>query len=146
MLNLRSALVLTAAALCLWGLFSLLSSLKEPGLLRSRKAAVVKGCEVMDSADTRRICQPLFCQKALIDAKLAAWDASFTAREQRTSAADARFVVITGTLADTAHVTPQPFGCLLEGHAIRALELMNAAATEDFLQAVDDEPERFIRP
>src|SRR5262245_35473591 len=98
MLNLRSGLVLTAAALCLWALYSLLSSLKEPGLLRSPKAAVLKGCDVLTDAEIRHACVPLLCQKALLDSKLVPWDARFTLQVQRPSAADAQFDVVTGQI------------------------------------------------
>lgn len=69
MLSFRLVLVTAAAGLCLWGLFSLLDNLKEPGLLRSETAIVVKGCDTLDSEETRRLCPPLLCQKALFDAK-----------------------------------------------------------------------------
>jgi hypothetical protein len=70
MLSLRLAIVTAAAGLCLWGLFSLLDSLQEPGLLRSAKATIVKGCDSLESAQAAQSCPPLFCQKALLDAKL----------------------------------------------------------------------------
>lgn len=68
MLSLRFAIVTAAAGLCLWGLFSLLDSLQEPGLLRSAKAIVVKGCDSPESQATAP-CPALFCQKALLETK-----------------------------------------------------------------------------
>jgi hypothetical protein len=65
------------AALCLWGLFSLLDSLKEPGLLRTEKATVVKGCDSLDSDEARQMCPGLFCQKAALDARVAPLRATF---------------------------------------------------------------------
>ncbi len=68
MLPIRLGIFTGVAALCLWGLFSLLDSLKEPGLLRTEKATVVKGCDSLDSEEAREMCPALFCQKALLDA------------------------------------------------------------------------------
>lgn len=62
-------LTVIAAGIALWGLFSLLDNLNEPGLLRSAERAVVKGCEALDSEESGKLCPPLFCQKALFDAK-----------------------------------------------------------------------------
>lgn len=69
MLSFRMILTVIAAGLCLWGLFSLLDNLNEPGLLRSEDRAVVKGCDSLDSEETLQACPPLLCQKALFDAK-----------------------------------------------------------------------------
>jgi len=77
MLPLRLGIVTAAAALCLWGLFSLLDSLREPGLLRSSKAIVVKGCESLQNEPARQQCPALFCEKALLDAKLLPLQAQF---------------------------------------------------------------------
>jgi hypothetical protein len=70
MLPLRLGVVAGLSAISLWGLFSLLDSLNEPGLLRTDKAAVVKGCDSLDSKEAREQCPSFFCQKALIDAKI----------------------------------------------------------------------------
>lgn len=77
MLPIRLGIVTAVAALCLCGLFSLLDSLKEPGLLRSDKAVVVKGCDALDSDETRQQCPALFCEKALLDAKTVPRQARF---------------------------------------------------------------------
>ena len=66
----RLGVVAGLSAISLWGLFSLLDSLNEPGLLRTDKAAVVKGCDSMESQQAREECPAFFCQKALIDAKV----------------------------------------------------------------------------
>ena len=66
----RLGVVAGLSAISLWGLFSLLDSLNEPGLLRTDKAAVVKGCDSMESQQAREECPSFFCQKALIDAKV----------------------------------------------------------------------------
>jgi hypothetical protein len=77
MLSFRLALVTVAAGFCLWGLFSLLDSLKEPGLLRSAKATVVKGCDVMNDPQSQQLCPPLLCQKALIDSRVLPYQSEF---------------------------------------------------------------------
>ncbi|HEY6644233.1 hypothetical protein [Povalibacter sp.] len=77
MLPFRLGIFVGVAALCLWGLFSLLDSLKEPGLLRTDKATVVKGCDSLDSNEAQQQCPVLFCQKALLDAKQAPLQAAF---------------------------------------------------------------------
>lgn len=60
-------------SICLWGLFSLLDNLKEPGLLRTEKGVIVKGCGTLDAHDEApRLCPQFLCQKALVDRKLAA--------------------------------------------------------------------------
>jgi len=66
------------AGIAFWGLFQLLDNLKEPGLLRTTKAAAVKGCGSLDDhKDAPRLCPQFLCQKALIDRKLAALDSRF---------------------------------------------------------------------
>lgn len=77
MMPFRLGIFAGVAALCLWGLFSLLDSLQEPGLLRTEKAIVVKGCDPIESDQAREQCPALLCQKALLDAKLAPLNATF---------------------------------------------------------------------
>lgn len=66
MLSIRLAVVTAIAGLCLWGLFSLLDNLSEPGLLRTAKAVVVKGCEAPRASD-RDLCAQLRCEKSLLE-------------------------------------------------------------------------------
>lgn len=66
----RVGVVAGLCAISLWGLFSLLDSLSEPGLLRTDKAVVVKGCDSLESPKAREQCPAFFCQKALIDANI----------------------------------------------------------------------------
>ena len=77
MLPIRLGIFTGVAALCLWGLFSLLDSLKEPGLLRTEKPTVVKGCDSLDSDEAMQQCPALFCQKALLDARVVPLQAVF---------------------------------------------------------------------
>lgn len=69
MLSLRLAIFAALSAVALWGLFSLLDTLREPELLRSPRAVVVKGCDPIESEQAARLCPQLFCQKSLLDAR-----------------------------------------------------------------------------
>lgn len=93
MLPFRLATVTAAAALCLWSLFALLDHLNEPGILRSERTAVVKGCERLDNAITQRQCPPLLCQKALIDHRVLPLHTNVRLVELKTSAQE-RLVVL----------------------------------------------------
>lgn len=141
MLNLRSGLVLTAAALCLWALYSLLSSLKEPGLLRSQKAAVLKGCDALTDAEIRHTCVPLICQKALLDAKLVPWDAKFTVQSHRASTADAQYELLIGQVDPTALSQANSFACLIRGPQVLARELADSEQLQEFIRAADEAPQ-----
>jgi hypothetical protein len=66
-LSLRFVIFAAVSGIALWGLFSLLDMLREPELLRSAKAIVVKGCEPMESEQARQRCPQLFCQKFLLE-------------------------------------------------------------------------------
>ena len=67
MLSLRLVIFGGLFGIALWGLFSLLGNLREPQLLRSEKAILVKGCEPMESEQARQLCPQLYCQKFLLD-------------------------------------------------------------------------------
>jgi hypothetical protein len=69
-LSLRLVIFAALSGVALWGLFSLLDNLREPELLRSPKAVVVKGCNPIESDDAVRLCPQLICQKALLDARI----------------------------------------------------------------------------
>jgi hypothetical protein len=140
MLNLRSGLVLTAAALCLWALYSLLTSLKEPGLLRSQKAAALKGCDVLNDVEVRRACVPLICEKALLDAKLVPWDARFTVQLHRASVADPQFELVTGQVNATAQSNANGFACLVRDAQVSARQLADEQQLDAFIRAADEAP------
>lgn len=110
MLSFRLGIFTGVAALCLWGLFSLLDSLNEPGLLRTEKVSVVKGCDPIDSDEARQQCPALFCQKALLDAKLAPLDAKFEFTIDRTGSETRLIAGIARTASDSPHVS-----CELQG-------------------------------
>lgn len=109
MLSLRIIIVAGLAGIAFWGLFQLLDNLKEPGLLRTDKAIVVKGCDSLDDhADAPRLCPQFLCQKAVLDRRLVPRDAQFTMNVDETLEGQ-RFVG--GTVAATG----QTFECIMSG-------------------------------
>jgi hypothetical protein len=122
MLPIRLGIVTAIAALCLWGLFSLLDSLKEPGLLRSAKAVVVKGCDALDSDETRQQCPALFCEKALLDAKVVPLQATF---EIAAEEGDLSQRTIAGRATNGA--VSVEFQCELNGTAVVSAEIVAPA-------------------
>ena len=122
MLPLRLAIVTVIAGICLWGLFSLLGTLKEPALLRSAKATAVKGCDNPDSADAMERCSALFCEKALIDRALVDRRTRFEITLDRH---DPRQRLIAGNALTDAG-KGKPFACLLEGRHVVAARLLDA--------------------
>lgn len=85
MLALRFALFGSLGAIALWGLFSLLDNLKEPELLRSTRAIVLKGCDPVESDEARALCAALRCQKALLESKSVPLSTRFDVEVQRAS-------------------------------------------------------------
>ena len=127
MLPIRLGVVAGIAAVSLWGLFSLLESLKEPGLLRTEKATVVKGCEKPDSDEEHDQCASLFCQKALLDARVMPLDARFELKSNERYEDGVR--VITGQVAANG-VTLQLM-CDMQGmKVVEAGELIDEESTE----------------
>ena len=102
-------IVAGVAGICLWGLFSLLDNLKEPGLLRTTKGIAVKGCSSLDGhADAPKLCPSLLCQKALVDRKLVKLDDPI---EIANDATDGASRVITAVISGTT----QQFECVVDG-------------------------------
>jgi hypothetical protein len=66
MLSVRLAVLTAIAGVCLWGLFSLLDTLNAPGLLRTEKAVVLKGCDAPGTGE-RDLCAQLRCQKSVLE-------------------------------------------------------------------------------
>lgn len=111
MLSFRLMLTIVAAGIALWGLFSLLDNLSEPGLLRSADRAVVKGCEALDSEEKEASCPPLLCQQALFNAK------SFSQRSALSVTADRsrsgqRLIAVSAT--DGPGASPMQFVCVMK--------------------------------
>jgi hypothetical protein len=127
MLPVRLGVVTAIAALCLWGLFSLLDSLQEPGLLRSDKAVVVKGCDTLESDQAKRECPALLCEKALIDAKQVPLSARFQISINRE---DEGVRLIGGDVNGSAQ-PPTYFICEVRGNRVEDARLVERAELDE---------------
>ena len=127
MLPVRLGVVTAVAALCLWGLFSLLDSLQEPGLLRSTKAVVIKGCDALDSDQARHECPALFCEKALLDAKQLPLTVRFEVTVQKKRDGD----TLIGGRAIDKHAAAQYFLCELRANKLMQADLVDSATLDD---------------
>lgn len=108
------------AGICLWGLSTLLDSLKEPGLLRTQNGIAVKGCASLDThKDSPRLCPSLLCQKALVDRKLVGLQDKVEIAKEATAEGER---VIAGRFADKG----QHFVCVVSGVAVKRAELISA--------------------
>ena len=137
MLSLRLAIILSLSGVALWGLFSLLENLREPELLRSAKVVVVKGCDPIETDEARRMCPQLFCQKALLDARVVPLQSSFeTTLDRRTPARQ-----LIGGMTRVAGWAPAPYACVLEhgkvvsARSVDAAELDTLASEEEAWEA-----------
>jgi hypothetical protein len=126
-LSLRLAIFAALFGIALWGLFSLLGNLREPQLLRSDKAILVKGCEKMETEPARTVCPQLFCQKFLLDGRSVPRRSQFKVTVD-THAADEH--LIGGVVQSGAADSQQRFACVLSGHKVTAGQLVDAAHLE----------------
>lgn len=126
MLGLRFFIFASLAGICLWGLFSLLENLREPELLRSPKATVVKGCDPIETTEAARLCPQFFCQKALLDAQLVPRSTRFEVTIQRKSN-DAE--LIGGTLIGGAEPNGN-FACVLSGGIVTGKRILSSSDLE----------------
>ena len=131
MLSFRLVLVTIAAGLCLWSLFSLLDNLSEPGLLRSEKAAVVKGCDQLNNEETQRLCPPLLCQKALIDSKAIEPRTDSRVVTDRSSDSERLITVTLGAASDAS--ARAEFVCVMQRDKVL---LARRAAAEEIEAAI----------
>jgi hypothetical protein len=126
MLSFRLVIVTAAAGVALWGLFSLLDTLREPGLLRTDKSTAIKGCELLDSAETRTVCPQLFCQKAVIEARLVSYKTRFAVTVDKEDGEGNR--LIGGTMSGRAPDDPAAcFACVLENSRVVAVKVTSRA-------------------
>jgi hypothetical protein len=110
------------AGICLWGLFELLDSLKEPGLLRTARGVVVKGCDRLDAhEDAPKLCPSFLCQKALVDRKLLSSDVRVEVTRDSAHESDR---VIEGRVVGTQ----QAFECVVSGVKVTEAALVEPAA------------------
>ena len=129
MLALRFALIGSLGAIALWGLFSLLDNLKEPELLRSERAVILKGCDPMETQEAKQRCPGLRCEKALLDAKLVPLRATLEVQDERIAAND-RLVI--GSAISTSQPA-QEFACVLEGDQVTSVQLLSPEEIEELL-------------
>jgi len=131
MLPLRTAIFAAIAAVSLWALFSLLDNLREPGLLRSDKAVVVKGC---DSRDLAPVCFQLLCQKALLDSKHVVLNAKFEGMTER-RAGNRRLVLGRAVSDQDTH----DFACVMRGARVLEARTVEPEEVEGLLDAEPDD-------
>ena len=123
MLTLRFFMLASLAGICLWGLLSLLENLREPELLRSPKAVVVKGCDRLETPEAVRVCPQLLCQKALLESNEVARSTRFEVTLQRK--ANATELIGGNVLADTE--ANRHFACVLENGVIKTKGIVSSA-------------------
>jgi hypothetical protein len=133
-LPLRLAIVLSLSGVALWGLFSLLDNLREPELLRSKKAIVVKGCDPIETDEARRMCPQLFCQKALLDARALSVRSSF---EPTLDSGSAEQQLI-GGVARSDDSASSPYLCVLEQGRVVSARLVDAAELDAAASDAED--------
>jgi hypothetical protein len=126
-LSLRLLIFATLSGIALWGLFSLLENLREPELLRSTKAVVVKGCDPIESAQAQQVCPQLFCQKFLLEKRGLPLRSVFNVTVD--SRADNEHL-IGGTVQTGAADTDQRFACLLRDRKIADGQIVEGAHLE----------------
>ena len=133
MLSLRLVIFAALSGIALWGLFSLLDNLREPELLRSTKAVVVKGCDPVESAQAQQLCPQLFCQKFLLDKRGLPLRSVFNVTVD-TEAGNEQLIggIVQAGSADTA----QRFACLLRDNKIVDGQIVEGA----YLEALAAQP------
>lgn len=124
MLPLRLVIFAALGGIALWSLFSLLDALRAPELLRSPKAVVVKGCDPIESDDAVRLCPPLFCQKALLDARVVPLRTTFNVSTDKRAGSRQ---LIAGSAIVEESSPPALFACVLEGDNVAGARLIDAS-------------------
>ena len=127
MLSLRLAIFAALSGIALWGLFSLLDNLREPELLRSAKAIIVKGCDPIESAQAQQVCPQLYCQKFLLERRGLPLRSVFNVTVD-TKAGNEH--LIGGVVQTGSADTDQRFACLLRDHKIADGQIVEGARLE----------------
>lgn len=129
MLTFRFVMVTTAASICLWGLFSLLDALSDPGTLRAESNSEIRGCELLDNDESRAVCPQLFCQRAVIDTKQVSYKSRFAVTVDKE---DGTVRLIGGDVSDKAPTDPtSSFACLVKGTRIVAVRVTDRAGLKE---------------
>ena len=139
-LAIRFALFASLGAIALWGLFSLLDNLKEPELLRSARATVLKGCESPESPEIESKCAALRCQKALLDTKAVPLSTRFQIDHERV-AGETRLVTGQGRAQDAPEALF--FACTLQREANVVAKVLTR---EEVIELADQEGEWSLEP
>jgi hypothetical protein len=126
-LSLRLVIFAALSAIALWGLFSLLENLREPELLRSPKAIVVKGCDPIESSDAQRLCPQLLCQKFILDARTVPLRSVFKVTVDSKVGNEQ---LIGGVVQSGAADTDRRFACTLRANKVTAGKLVDGADLE----------------
>jgi hypothetical protein len=134
MISLRSVVFLSIFAIALWGLFRLMGNLSEPGLLRTEKAVLVKGCDPIESEKARQECPQFFCEKAILDRKLTALRSRFDVTVQKNAPPRQ---LIGGFARETAGSAPVSFACVIENGKVTEATTLDADVLEQLAAQSD---------
>ncbi|HET9445055.1 MAG TPA: hypothetical protein VFO35_02295 [Steroidobacteraceae bacterium] len=128
MLPLRLAIFAALSGIALWGLFSLLDTLREPELLRSTKAVVIKGCDPIESAQAQQVCPRLFCQKFLLEKRGLPLRSVFSVTVDAKAGSEQ---LIGGVVKTGSADSDQRFACLLRGQKVADGRIVEGAHLEE---------------
>jgi hypothetical protein len=126
-LSLRLAIFAALSGIALWGLFSLLDNLREPELLRSTKAIIVKGCDPLESAQAQQVCPQLYCQKFLLERRGLPLRSVFNVTVDSKAGNEQ---LIGGVVQTGSADTDQRFACLLRDRKIADGQIVEGARLE----------------
>jgi hypothetical protein len=126
-LPLRLVIFAVISGIALWGLFSLLDTLREPELLRSTKMIVVKGCDPIESAQAQQLCPQLFCQKFLLEGRSLPLRSVFKVTVDTTAGNEH---LIGGIVQTGSADSDQRFACILRDHKVAAGRIVDGAHLE----------------
>ena len=128
MLPLRLVIFAGLCGIALWGLFSLRENLRDPELLRSPTAVVVKGCDPLESAQAEQVGPQLFCQKFLLEKRGLPLRSVFNVTVD-TKAGNEHLI---GGIVQTGSAdTDQRFACLLRDQKIADGQIVEGAHLEE---------------
>ena len=127
MLSLRLAIFAALSAIALWGLFSLLGNLREPQLLRSTKAIVVKGCEPLESPEAQRLCPQLWCQKFILESRSVPLRSVFQVTVDTRAGTEQ---LIGGVVQSGSADSDRRFACTLRANKVTAGRVVDGAHLE----------------
>jgi hypothetical protein len=126
-LSLRLVIFAALFGIALWGLFSLLDTLREPQLLRSDKSIVVKGCETLESAQAQTLCPQLLCQKFLLEGRSVPLRSVFKVTVD-TRAGNEH--LIGGLVQSGSADSDRRFACILHDRKVAAAQLVDGTHLE----------------